>query len=183
MTPSLEVAAVIVAFWEAAGPARWFAKDEDFDAKIRARYLELTERAARGELDAWKDEREGSLALLLLLDQFPRNLFRGQARAFAADAKALEIARHAVAQGFDMACDRPLRTFFYLPWMHSEKIEDQRRCLELAKNATESTQRAAREHCDIIERFGRFPHRNATLGRATTPQEKAFLAEPDTFKG
>lgn len=183
MTPSLEVAAGIVAFWEAAGAARWFSKSDEFDAKIRARYLQLCERAARGELDEWAQEREGALALLLLLDQFPRNLFRGQARAFATDAKALEIAREAVAAGFDMAYDKPLRTFFYLPWMHSENLEDQRRCVELSKNAGLDTQRAAREHCEIIERFGRFPHRNAALARATTPEEAAFLAQPDAFKG
>lgn len=183
MTPSLEIAAGIVAFWEAAGAERWFSKSAEFDEKIRARYLPLVERAARGELDDWKDEREGSLALLLLTDQFPRNLFRGSPRAFAADAQALAIARHAVEQGFDMAWEKPLRTFYYLPWMHSERLEDQRRCLELAKNAGLDTQRAAREHLDIIERFGRFPHRNAALGRATTPEEAAFLAEPESFKG
>lgn len=183
MTPSLDIAAGIVAFWEAAGPERWFSKNEAFDETIRARYLPLVERATRGELDGWSEEREGALALLLLLDQFPRNLFRGQARAFATDAKALEIARSAVAAGFDMAYDKPLRTFFYLPWMHSETLEDQRRCLELSKNAGIDTQRSAREHFEIIERFGRFPHRNPALGRRTTPEEAAFLARPDVFKG
>lgn len=183
MTPSLEVAAGIVAFWEAAGPERWFSRNEAFDEKIRERYLALHERAARGELDGWREEREGALALLLLLDQFPRNLFRGQARAFACDAKALEIARSAVAQGFDMAYDKPLRTFFYLPWMHSERLEDQRRCVELSRNANEATQRAALQHLDIIERFGRFPHRNPALGRQTTAEEAAFLALPDSFRG
>lgn len=183
MTPSPEIAAGVVAFWEAAGPERWFSKSEAFDEKIRARYLPLVERAARGEFDGWKEEREGSLALLLLLDQFPRNLFRGQARAFATDAQALAIATHAVAQGFDMAWEKPLRSFYYLPWMHSERLGDQRRCVELSKNANEATQRAAREHYEIIARFGRFPHRNAALGRATTAEEAAFLALPDSFKG
>lgn len=183
MTPSLEIAAGLVAFWEAAGPERWFSRNEAFDAKIRDRYLALQERAARGEFDAWKDEREGSLALLLLLDQFPRNLFRGQARAFASDAQALAIAGYAVGQGFDMAWEKPLRSFYYLPWMHSERLEDQRHCVALSKNANEATQRAALQHLDIIARFGRFPHRNAALGRATTAEEAAFLALPDSFKG
>ena len=184
MTPSLEIAAGVVAFWEAAGPERWFAKSDEFDARIRARYMPLVERAAAGELDDWAHEREGALALLLLLDQFPRNLYRGSARAFAADAHARRIADAAIEAGFDMAYDKPLRAFFYLPFMHSEALADQERCVKLtAERARESTRDYAVIHRDIIARFGRFPHRNAVLGRASTPEEIAFLADPASFKG
>ena len=184
MTPSLEIAAGVVAFWEAAGPERWFAKSDDFDAKIRARYLPLVERAAAGELDDWVEEREGALALLLLLDQFPRNLYRGSAQAFAADAHARRIADAAIAAGFDIAYEKPLRAFFYLPFMHSETLADQERCVALAaERGQTSTRDYAILHRDIIARFGRFPHRNATLGRESTPDELAFLADPASFKG
>ena len=165
----------VIAFWRDAGPSRWFKKDEAFDRSFRDRFLLTHESAARGELDGWMGSAEGALALCLLLDQFPRNAFRGTPRMFATDAKAREVARAAIDAGFDAQVDAPLRPFFYLPFMHSERLEDQDLCVQLSGRTDEGTQRFARLHRDIIARFGRFPHRNAVLGRTTTPQEQQFL--------
>jgi uncharacterized protein (DUF924 family) len=165
----------IIAFWRDAGPSHWFRKDEAFDRDFRERFLAMHEAAARGELDGWIRSAEGALALCLLLDQFPRNAFRGAPRMFATDAKAREAARAAVEAGFDAQVEEPLRPFFYLPFMHSERLEDQDLCVELSSSVGEDTQRFARHHRDIIARFGRFPHRNAVLGRPTTPEEQQFL--------
>jgi uncharacterized protein (DUF924 family) len=166
----------VVAFWIEAGPSKWFTKDSAFDAAIAARFAALHAAAAGGELDAWAKSPEGALALLLLLDQFSRNMHRGSAAAFAQDARALDVAQTAVAAGFDRTVDPSLRPFFYLPFMHSEAIADQRRCVALAHALPErNTLHFARLHERIIRRFGRFPHRNQVLGRHTTPAEKAFL--------
>ena len=168
-------AAEVLAFWREAGPARWFAKDEDFDARFRQRFLAAHEAAARGELQTWADAAEGALALLILLDQFPRNAFRGNARMFATDAHARAVARTAVAAGFDRQVEDELRNFFYLPFMHSEDLADQQYGETLAGGLGEDAAKWARIHREIIERFGRFPHRNALLGRETTREEQAFL--------
>jgi uncharacterized protein (DUF924 family) len=166
----------IVAFWRDAGPERWFAPDGDFDRLITSRFQALHEAAARAELAAFEDTAEGALALLILLDQFPRNMFRGSARAFATDALARAVADRAIARGFDQATDATLRPFFYLPFMHSETLADQDRCVALnAALGDQGQLRYAREHRDIIAAFGRFPHRNRTLGRDTTPAERKFL--------
>jgi uncharacterized protein (DUF924 family) len=167
----------IVAFWRAAGPARWFTKDAAFDAEVRARFLALWEAARDGRCAAWEASDDGTLALILVLDQFPRNIFRNEARAFATDAAALELARRAVDRGVDARIDPALRAFAYLPFMHSENLADQERCVALCRAAglTDNIDFAV-EHADIIRRFGRFPHRNRVLGRATTPEEAAFLA-------
>jgi uncharacterized protein (DUF924 family) len=166
----------IVRFWEEAGPAKWFAKDEAVDADIRARFLGLHEAAARCELAGWEGTAEGALALLLLLDQFPRNLFRNSAHAFATDALARRIASEALEQNFDWQVGEKLRAFFYLPLMHSESIVDQKHCLALCdRPGLEENFKFAKEHLDIIQRFGRFPHRNAMMGRITTAEEQAFL--------
>ena len=165
----------VVAFWQAAGPARWFAKDAAFDADFTARFNAAHNAAAAGRLARWADTATGALALVILLDQFPRNAFRGTARMFATDAQALALADAAVAQGFDLQVADPLRPFFYLPFMHSEALADQARCLALCAPLGESTRSFAREHHDIVARFGRFPHRNAVLGRASTPEEQQFL--------
>lgn len=162
---------------------RWFEKSETFDREIRERFLPLYEQAAAGTLSQWKDRAEDCLALILLLDQFPRNMFRGSPRAFAADPLALEAARHAVAQGYNRTLLPVERLFAYLPFEHSEALEDQLRACELIKplepfEETADAYRYAVAHRDIIERFGRFPHRNAVLGRASTPQEIEFLAQP-----
>ena len=168
----------MVAFWKESGPGLWFAKDPAFDERFRDRFLQAHEAAAAGGLADWADTPYGSLALVLLLDQFPRNAFRGTPRMYASDAKAREIARLAVDAGFDRQADPEMRPFFYLPFMHSEQLADLNRCVELTHALGEETHhRYAVHHRGIIERFGRFPHRNAILGRASTREEDAFLAE------
>ncbi len=168
----------VVGFWRDAGPKRWFAKDDAFDADFRQRFLAAHEAAASGALDAWESTAEGALALLILLDQFPRNAFRGSARMFATDDRALAVAGRAVDAGVDAATEPALRPFLYMPFMHSEALSDQDRCVALAAGLPGGdTLRFAELHRDIIVRFGRFPHRNAVLGRATTAQEQRFLDE------
>ncbi len=168
-------AADVLDFWREAGPTRWFRKDAAFDDQFRTRFLSAHEAALRGGLDEWASDAVGALALLILLDQFPRNAFRGTPRMFESDAKALGIARQALDEGFDRQVDESLRNFFYLPFMHSEQLADQDRAVELTRNLGDDALRYAILHRDIIERFGRFPHRNAVLGRATTPEEQRFL--------
>ncbi len=166
----------MIGFWRAAGPRRWFGKDADFDREIAARFLPAHEAAAAGKLADWAAAPDGALALLLLLDQFPRNMFRGSARAFATDPLARALADRAIAQGFDEAAASGERMFFHLPFEHSENLADQERSLALSRRAGGGTaDRYAEIHADIIRRFGRFPHRNAMLGRVTTPEEQAFL--------
>jgi uncharacterized protein (DUF924 family) len=166
----------VLAFWRAAGPDKWFKKDAGFDDEIRRRFLETHEAAAASQLADWEKMPEGALALVIVLDQFPRNMFRGSARAFAADPLALAVAERALARGFDQTVDVAERTFFYLPFEHSEAIIDQERCVALFRTTGDAEAlKWAELHADIIRRFGRFPHRNAVLGRATTPAEQAFL--------
>lgn len=165
----------IVDFWRNAGPERWFAKNEAFDAEFGGRFLAAHEAAARGDLDHWAHDAEGALALLVLLDQFPRNTWRGNARMLATDAKALAIARQAIESGLDLKAGEDLRRFFYLPFMHSESLDDQQRSVELNAALDANTQRFAVLHRDIIARFGRFPHRNRLLGRASSAEEQRFL--------
>jgi uncharacterized protein (DUF924 family) len=167
----------VLEFWRAAGPARWFRKDDAFDEEFRSRFLALHEAAARGELDTWATDAPGALALVLLLDQFPRNAFRGTPRMFATDPKARDMARAAVDAGFDQAIEPQLRGFVYLPFMHSEDAADHERSVALNRPLGGESQRFAEHHRDIIARFGRFPHRNAVLGRTSTPEEQAFLDE------
>ena len=175
--------AEIVSFWSEAGPDKWFEQDEGFDQAIRLKFLPTYEAAANGELAAWEESIEGALALVLLLDQFPRNMFRADARAFATDALALAVADRALARGFDQVTELALRPFFYLPFMHSEALIDQDRSVRLyeALGVNEEL-RYATEHRDVVLRFGRFPHRNRALGRYATPAEQAFL-EADGFGG
>ena len=167
----------VVTFWQNAGMERWFRKDDAFDDEFRHRFLAAHEAAAAGTLDAWAASPTGALALLILLDQFPRNAFRGTPRMFATDAQASSIADQAVSRGFDQSVDVPLRLFFYLPFMHAERIADQQRSLALIEPLGGEALTAARAHLDIIARFGRFPHRNCVLGRRTTPEEQRFLDE------
>jgi len=177
-TPSVNLAARadVLAFWFEAGPKKWFTKDAGFDAQIREKFLPTYEAAAQGWLADWEATAEGALALVIVLDQFPRNMFRGSPRAFATDALAHAVADRAVARGFDKQLGLPKRNFFYLPFMHSEALADQERCVDLCREAgDENTLKYAELHADIIRRFSRFPHRNAVLGRATTPEEQAFL--------
>jgi uncharacterized protein (DUF924 family) len=184
----------ILTFWfgppsepgHTAPRARWFERDAAFDAECARRFLATHEKAAAGELSSWREEPRSALALLLLLDQFPRNLFRESPRAYASDARALEVARHALARGLDVPLPPVWRWFFYLPFEHSEDIHDQRLAVSLFEvlalqdpSCAESLEYARRHH-DIIARFGRFPHRNARLGRESTPEEVAFLQEPNS---
>src|SRR5262245_15044381 len=165
----------VLAFWRASGPDKWFTKDVGFDDEIRRRFLATYEAAAAGAL-AWNDTADGAFALLIVLDQFPRNMFRGSARAFAADPLAREVATRAITRGFDQQVAVPERSFFYLPFEHSETLADQERCVALNRASGDADAlKWAELHADIIRRFGRFPHRNAVLGRATTAEEQVFL--------
>jgi uncharacterized protein (DUF924 family) len=166
---------------------RWFVKDPAFDAEIRARFLALHEEAAAGKLANWMKTPGDCLALVVLLDQFPRNMFRSPgkeaARAFAADPLALATARHAVDSGCDAGLRPAERMFLYLPFEHSESLEEQWRSLALMSRLAPYPETAdavpyAVRHREIVRRFGRFPHRNAALGRASTPEEAAFLEQP-----
>jgi uncharacterized protein (DUF924 family) len=160
----------------------WFRKDPEFDRTVRERFQDLHEAAARGDLDAWRDEAHSCLALVILLDQFPRNMFRGDPRSYATDRKAQEIAEYAVDRALDRELPAFQRMFLYMPFMHSEDLEHQRRSVELFRvlggdEEGDSSHYAVR-HMEIIERFGRFPHRNEVLGRRTTPEEAEFLTQP-----
>lgn len=166
----------IACFWREAGPERWFAKDDGFDARVRSEFLDLHFAAARRELDAWLESPAGALALLLLLDQVPRNALRGTAHMFATDPLALSFAKRTVAAGLDRDVAPDLRLFVYLPFEHSEDLADQERAVELIRPLGALYERYAIEHRDIVRRFGRFPHRNPLLGRETTAEEAAFLA-------
>lgn len=168
------VAADVVDFWRAAGAGKWFAKSGAFDRDFRDRFLAAHMAAARRELDAWMQAPQGALALLILLDQFPRNTFRGTAHMFATDPLALHFARTIVARGLDQEVEPGLRLFCYLPFEHSEAMDDQERSVTLC-DALRGHDQWAHMHRDIIRRFGRFPHRNAVLGRETTDEEQAFL--------
>lgn len=166
----------LLRYWQEAGPKRWFRKDAAFDDEFRDRFLAAHQAAARGDLRDWAAAQR-CLALVLLLDQFPRNAFRGTARAFSTDALARVMAQQALAQGFDAQFDAELRNFFYLPFMHSEWLPDQERALELTRGLGTDAPKFAVVHHAIVRRFGRFPHRNALLGRRTTTEEQAFLDE------
>ena len=161
----------------------WFRKSDEFDETIRARFLDLHRIAADGGLRGWQAAPDALLALIVVLDQFSRNLYRGSGRAFAVDARALVAAELAVSRGYDRALAPVQRWFVYLPFEHAEDLATQRRCLQLFEGLRGDPDSAenidyARRHCEIIERFGRFPHRNAALGRASTPEEIEFLKQP-----
>jgi uncharacterized protein (DUF924 family) len=166
----------VLAFWRAAGAERWYKRDDAFDVSVRERFLALWQKAFAGELSSWEATDNGALALVIVLDQFPRNMFRGDRKAFSSDPFAREVADRALRRGTDKRIDAALLEFLYLPFMHSEYPADQLRCVELFR-ATDNTEnlRYAEKHADIIGRFGRFPHRNRVLGRVTTPEEEAFL--------
>ena len=163
----------------------WFKSTPEFDAAVRGNFLADHERAAKGALSAWEAMPDSALALILLLDQVPRNIFRGDPRTYATDGTARAAAERALAQGFDQSLPPVWRAFFYMPFVHSEDLADQRRALALFAALPPDPERpgerrAARHHHDIIARFGRFPHRNAILGRPSTPEEISFLADPDS---
>jgi uncharacterized protein (DUF924 family) len=166
----------ILSFWRDAGRDRWYRCDDAFDTQVRARYLELWRKASAGGLSSWEASDDGALALTIVLDQFPRNMFRGDATTYASDPLAREVAARAIARGVDRRIEPALLEFLYMPFMHSEHLPDQLRCVELFR-CTENAENLgyAERHADIIRRFGRFPHRNRILGRPTTPEEQAFL--------
>ena len=167
----------VVSFWRDAGAEQWFARDDSFDAEFRKRFEADHFAAARGEYEAWIELAEGALALLILLDQFPRNCFRGNAHSYATDGLARHYAGRAIGAGFDLQVDSSLRMLFYLPFEHSESISDQDRSMELFGGIGDAElMKYARLHRDLIERFGRFPHRNAALGRESTREEIDYLA-------
>jgi uncharacterized protein (DUF924 family) len=175
-SPSLATPEEVLDFWFGVDPKKWYSKDDAFDAAIRERFLTTYEAGAAGRMADWEAMPESALALVIVLDQFSRNMFRGSPRTFAADALALAVAKRAVARGFDQKLQLPQRNFFYLPFMHSENLADQEICVALSRqNSDENTLKFAQLHADIIRRFGRFPHRNTLLGRSTTPAEQAFL--------
>ncbi len=168
-------AAAVVGFWRDAGAQRWFRKDANFDRALGARFHAAHLLAAERQLDHWNTEPEGALALQILLDQLPRNLFRGTAHAFATDPLARYFALRALDAGLDAPIEPVLRQFCYMALMHAEDIALQRRCVKLFEPLGDPGLPYAREHCEIIERFGRFPHRNPVLGRETTAEEQSFL--------
>ncbi|MFI5023246.1 MAG: DUF924 family protein [Alphaproteobacteria bacterium] len=184
----------VLAFWFAAAPGApgygrmrevWFKKDPTFDDEVRRVLARPHEAARAGASDGWASTGRGALALVILLDQVPRNIFRGEARAYACDGKARGVAEAAIARGYDRALLPAERLFLYLPFEHSEVPADQERALELfaaleAFLETGGVMKVVRRHAEIIRRFGRFPHRNAALGRATTPEEAEFLEEPES---
>jgi uncharacterized protein (DUF924 family) len=177
----------LIAFWTAAGAKAWFRKDPAFDAVLRARFEPAHLAASRGELDGWGEDAQGALALVLLLDQAPRNIYRGSAHAFATDGLARVAATRAIDAGWDVAVAAELQAFFYLPFEHAEDAAAQQRSLALfeahaARTGDADSLRYARIHADVIARFGRFPHRNRALGRTSTAEEAAFLAGGG-FKG
>jgi uncharacterized protein (DUF924 family) len=169
------------------GPDQWFKKDAAFDVAIRNRFAPAIAAAREGRLDLWVDEPRSCLALILLIDQFSRNVFRESPLAWSADWRALALTKQAVARGDDAGMTHDERKFLYMPLMHSEVLADQQRCVELftalvaehPESEARSHESAIRHH-EIIARFGRFPHRNAVLGRASSAEEIAFLAEPNS---
>jgi uncharacterized protein (DUF924 family) len=166
----------VLAFWREAGPGRWYKRDAAFDAIVRSRFLGLWQQAAAGGLSSWEASDDGALALVIVLDQFPRNMFRDDVRTYSSDAFAREVASRAIARGADMRIEGALLEFLYMPFMHSEHLADQLRCVELfRKGGNPESLRYAEGHAYIIRRFGRFPHRNRIFGRTTTPEEQAFL--------
>jgi uncharacterized protein (DUF924 family) len=176
----------VLDFWFGAPSSRergqprkaWFRKSEPFDAEIRHRFLATWERAARGEVERWQATPLASLALVVVLDQFPRNMFRGTARSFASDSQALAAARGTIERKFDRLLSPVERSFVYLPFVHAEDLAAQHRSLALFDGLDPEDMRSARRHYEIIERFGRFPHRNAALGRESTAEEIEFLKQP-----
>lgn len=172
----------VVSFWaDTVGPEKWYIQDTKLDDVIRDRFLATWEAASKGELDHWFLRPEGALALLIVLDQFPRNMFRGNDRAFSTDKMALCKAKKAIAMGHDLCVNEPERQFFYLPLMHSECLTDQERCVRLILTRMPKTGSAnlpyAKEHREVIRKFGRFPYRNDALGRDTTEAEANFLQQ------
>lgn len=171
--------AAINSFWFDSGPERWFSASPQFDAECREHFLEAYYAAATRQLESWREGAESVLALILLLDQAPRNLYRAQPRSWATDAQALETADEAIRRDFDMDLSEAERRWFYMPFMHTEDLATQERCVMLVETRLNNPQLThyAHHHRDIIVNFGRFPHRNAVLGRSATAAELRYLEE------
>jgi len=171
----------IIEFWRQAGENAWFEKDDAFDKQIKDKFGHLPDAIKAGEYEGWQGTPEGMLALILSLDQFPRNMYRGSAQAFAYDECAKNFAKTTIANQWDEAIKKPIKQFLYLPFMHSEDLDDQYFCVELYNKLNDQNGADfARKHIDVIEKFGRFPHRNKSLGRESTKQELAFINTPGT---
>ncbi|MEG2313920.1 DUF924 family protein [Brevundimonas sp.] len=174
----LPSASDVISFWTKAGPEKWFAKDDSFDREFKSGFIDAHYAAARRELDSWMDTAEGALALLILLDQFPRNSFRDTGHMFATDPLALYFTRLAIAKNYQHQVASELLPFVLVPLMHSEDLQDQNNLIDLLDKTThENTYNYAIIHRDVIARFGRFPHRNTSLGRTTTAEESVFLKD------
>ncbi|MDP1681491.1 MAG: DUF924 family protein [Burkholderiales bacterium] len=175
----------ILDFWFAeAMRSKWFAATPQLDAAIRVQFEPVWESAMRGELDDWLSSPDGCLALVIILDQMPLNMFRGTAKSFASEAKSREIAQHAIDQGYNKRIDPARLAFLYMPFMHSENLADQDLSVALFESAgLENNLRFAKHHQEIVRRFGRFPHRNAILGRVSTAEELDYLNSKEAFKG
>ena len=162
----------------------WFNSTPEFDEELRQKYLLLLEKAQRGELNQWRDDPLGALGLVIILDQFPLNMFRGQARSFATEEQARQVAEYAVGKGFDDQLNPAQKAFLYLPFMHSENLADQDKSVSLFEKAgLTDNLKYAHHHRGIIQRFGRFPHRNSILGRESTAEEIRYLNSKEAFLG
>ena len=170
-------------FWfEETQPQQWFQVNETFDALIKDKFEEAYDNAVAGQYDDWQNSADGALALCILLDQMPRNMYRGTPKAFATDKKALVVSKFAVSKGFDQVLSVQKKRFLYLPFEHSENMNDQRRCVELFEKIKDDAPMGytyALRHLDVIDKYGRFPHRNKILGRDNTPDEDEYLAQSD----
>jgi len=175
----------LVDFWFSAEVSKlWFNSTPAFDRLLRERYLDLWQQASQGELEHWQETVLGSLALVILLDQIPLNMFRGSAQCYSSEARSREVARAAIERGFDRELTAEQCSFLYMPFMHSEDIEDQRLAIELfSQPGLESNLRFAQHHHGIVEKFGRFPHRNDVLGRDNTDAENEYLNSKQAFRG
>ena len=180
----MQAAESVLNFWfSPAAKSHWFQADMDFDAEIARRFGDLLHAARNDRLSHWEDTARGALALVIVLDQFARNIYRGNAKAFMLDPLARNVASRAIERRFDEALSPQQKMFLYMPFMHSEALSDQDRCVALCRNAGLSNLEYAEHHRDIIKRFGRFPHRNALLARPNTAEETRYLASGDAFTG
>lgn len=167
----------VVEFWKQAGPRQWFAKDPQFDQRFRETFARLYARATRAELEDWLASASSALSLILLLDQYPRNSFRGTPRMYESDQLAVHYANRAIERGHDRNVDEALQFFFYLPLGHSESLAEQERCVALSRRLGGVTLEHALGHAAIVRKFGRFPHRNPILGRPSSEAELEFLRQ------
>jgi uncharacterized protein (DUF924 family) len=179
-----DVAKEIYRFWfEETKPAQWFQKNQDFDTEIKNRFEGDYALGAKGVYDGWINDQKDCLSYIILLDQMPRNMYRGKRDMYATDGKALAAARHAVDKGYDMMMTTDEKAFTYLPFEHSEDLEDQRTAVSLFEKTKVDNPiyyDFAVKHLEVIKRFGRFPHRNEVLGRASTKEEKEYLSQPNS---